>query len=119
MESTKPIPDEIPYRIDRFDGGRVIVRFAEICDHERREEWITELRELVETADQVVCDLSQTHNIVSGWFRLLEHLTVDAEASGKRFVVAAVRESVRKSADVIGVGKRIQFVPTVEEGWES
>lgn len=117
MTKNEPIPDEVPYEINDLDEGRTIIRFAEICDH-RRDRWVPALDKLVETTDQIVCDLSDTDSMASGWFRLLERLTLNAKNSGKRFLVANVSESLRETADVIGVGKRIEFIDTVDEGWE-
>jgi anti-anti-sigma regulatory factor len=112
-----PLPDDVPYRIERADERRAIVRFAEICDHERTAERRRALNELIATVDEVVCDLTNTRTIVSGWIRLLEQLSVDAERMGKRFIVAGVSEIVKKSADIIGVGERLTIVKTVEQGW--
>jgi len=118
MANPAPLPDELPYEIERRDERHAIVRFAEICDHERTDDRRRELNELVSTFDQIVCDLTHTRTIVSGWIRLLESLSVEAEKTGKRFVVAGVSDTVKESADVIGVGSRLKHVGSVEQGWE-
>ena len=119
MNGPKPLPDEIPFEIEMLGDDRAVVRFAEICDHERTDQWRLQLTNLVAESSEIVCDLSLTETIVSGWLRLLETLTVRAEESGKRFILASVRQSIRESADVMGVGKRLEFVRSVADGWES
>lgn len=117
MSEPRQLPDDMPFVIEE-DGYRAVVRFAQICDHERTAELRKQLFDVVDKTSQIVCDLGQTGTIVSGWLRLLENLTERAEASGKRFVLASVRPSVRETSDIIGVGKRLVFVNSIEEGWE-
>ena len=117
MSEPRQPPDDMPFVIEE-DGYRAVVRFAQIGDHERTAELRKQLFDVVDKTSQIVCDLGQTGTIVSGWLRLLENLTERAEASGKRFVLASVRPSVRETSDIIGVGKRLVFVNSIEEGWE-
>jgi anti-anti-sigma regulatory factor len=110
------IPDP-PYEVSKVDEGRHVVRFAKICDHERTV-YRDELQSLIYTGNQIVCDMAQTTSIVSSWIRMLEQLSVAAEQSGKRFVIAAMSESVKRSADEIGVGSQLIYVESVEQGWK-
>lgn len=118
MNEPKPLPDDTPFAVEAIGDNRAVVRFAQICDHERTEELRTQLFDLVANMSQIVCDLSQTETIVSGWLRLLETLTDRAESSGKRFVLAGVRDTVKATSDLIGVGKRLVIAESVENGWE-
>ena len=104
----KPLPDDTPFEINRVDDQRVIIRFAEIVDHNLFPERVNLLRDTVKSTDQVVCDLTETDIMVGRWIRLLDDLGV---------VVAGMTNVQKEVATIMRVGGKLKHVRTVEEGW--
>lgn len=93
--------------------------FAPICDQPRRTEHDTELQGLLERYETVACDLSETTAIGTPWLRWFNRMTLKAAPMGKRWVVVGMRDTVRETADAVGLEDGLVLVPTLEEAWES
>ncbi|MFY9822335.1 MAG: STAS domain-containing protein [Thermoanaerobaculia bacterium] len=106
-----------PYIVTQLDGGRAVVHIAPICDHARTQQHEAALALLVERNEAVACDLSQTTLIASDWLRWLARLQAKAKAAGKIFGLAGMNENVLATADVLGLGEKLNKVASVEEVW--
>jgi anti-anti-sigma regulatory factor len=106
-----------PYIVTQLDGGRAVIHIAPICDHARTQKHEVELANLVETSQAVACDLSQTTLIASDWLRWLARLQAKAKAAGKLFGLAGMNENVLATADVLGLGEKLNKVAGVEDVW--
>lgn len=110
--------EDEPYIVTHPAAGRAVVHFAPICDHARTRQHETELAGLVETSQAVACDLSQTTQIASDWLRWLARLQAKARDTGKIFGLAGMKENVLATADVLGLGEKLNKVATVADVWK-
>ncbi len=65
----------------------------------------------------MACDLSRTALIASDWLRWLARLQAKAKATGKIFGLVGMNENVQATADVLGLGERLNKVATVADVW--
>jgi anti-anti-sigma regulatory factor len=106
-----------PYLVTSLDGSRAVVHFAPICDHARTQQHEAELALLVERSQAVACDLSRTTLIASDWLRWLARLQAKAKATGKIFGLAGMTENILATADVLGLGEKLNKVASVGDVW--
>lgn len=60
---------------------------------------------LIDANDRVVCDVSQSIEIVMPWLKFLCRLSERAKASGKKFILVGIRDAVYECADYIGIAE--------------
>ncbi|MEA1927251.1 MAG: STAS domain-containing protein [Candidatus Auribacterota bacterium] len=104
-----------PYKIIPQDKHYVVIQFAPKCDQVRRKEQEDELEKLVEDYNIIACDLSKTEMMGTDWIRWLERLSIEAGNRGKMFVLVAMGELVKQTADIIGLKGKFKMKDTLEE----
>jgi len=103
-----------PYEIQP-PGDGVVVTFAEYVDHVRTPEHDSELDGLVESHQLVICDLSGSRKVTSDWLRFLLRLSVRAKRMGKRVAIVGMKENVKETSDMIGLGGGLDLYSSLEE----
>lgn len=109
-------PADQPFVVDRQGSGKVVIRFAPICDQRRTHELDDQLAGLIGEGRPIVCDLSGTVHIASPWLQWLAVLSNRARDEGVSLVLAGVSTENRTKADMIGLEEEFSFVTSVEEG---
>lgn len=117
MSRDDDLAEEAPFRIDRVDDARVIVRFAEYVDHRRTRNWEEQLEKALREYRKIACDVRHSETIDSDWLTLLEELSLEARDAGKRFVLVGLSETLRKSADIVGL-THLEHSRTLEGVWK-
>ena len=100
-------------------GDDVVVTFAQYVDHERTPEHDSELDDLVERNQLVICDLSGSRKVTSDWLRFLLRLSVKAKKMGKRVAIVGMRDNVKETSDVLGLRGELDLCDSVEEARSS
>lgn len=103
-----------PFEIHWRDDVAIMV-CPEYLDDPRREDDEKKLLSLVDRNETVVCDVTRSVEIVSRWLKFLCRMSERSAASGKRFVLVGVQESVRSSADYLGISDRFQHRDSIDE----
>jgi anti-anti-sigma regulatory factor len=88
-----------PFVVTR-QGETAVVRFARHVDHVRDESLVN----LVSECSSIVWDFSDTETMETGWLRFLAVLHDDGMDQGKSVVTVAMSQSLRESADYLGLG---------------
>lgn len=103
-----------PFVVRRRDGVPIL-ECPEYLDDLRREDDEKKLLALVDANDRVVCDVSQSVEIVSRWLKFLCRLSERATAAGKKFVLVGIQDEVRESADYLGIAECFDHEESVDE----
>jgi anti-anti-sigma regulatory factor len=102
------------YEISEPRDGVVILRFAAYVDQLRRPADDERAFALVDRHEVVVCDLSESVEVVSRWLKLLARMSDRARDAGKRVVLVGVRDGIRRSSDWLGLSEDLELFDTKE-----
>lgn len=118
MTNGEALPDDVPYKVAEKNGDRAVVQFAEYVDHRRTPELEKELLATMRAHRQTACDFTSTVEVDSDWLALLAQITLEARASGKRVGLVGLSDTLKKSADVVGLKKKLDLFDTIEDVWK-
>ena len=116
MQDREPLPEDLPFRIEFTDTKHAVARFAEYVDHRRTPELDHRLYEAMRGHDRLACDVSDSVEVDSDWLALLADVTLEAEQAAKRVGVVGLRDTLKTSADLLGLDTLCLY-DTIDEVW--
>jgi anti-anti-sigma regulatory factor len=117
MPIAEALPDDVPFRVEQEGDERAVIRFAEYVDHRRTAELEEKLTTTIRHHQRTACDLRSTIEIDSDWLALLAQLTIEARAAGKRLGLVGLSDTLKRSADVLGL-KKLELFDALEDVWK-
>ena len=104
-----------PFEVIEQGPEATVVRFRAICNVRRTQQHEELLDGLFSGTERLVFDLGQTIALSTTWWRYFGTLAQRASREGHRFVIAGASETLKATADAIGVLSMVDTASSVEE----
>lgn len=111
---SQDIASHSPFRIVQTEPF-TLLKFSEYVDTEFEEGFDRKLTELLSEHDRVVCDLSETIDVVTRWLKLFHRLSNMAKNQGKIFAISGMNSFIQKKADARAIQDKLTFLQDPSE----